>query len=119
MDAIVGQQVEGVAGGVEPGLPRAGFRWRELARVGVVGVVEEEWADGEQADQVRQDQGGAVAVADGPVEEEAPGSAGPAHPPLSGVGPAGLLFGDRYSTGASLAPGTPIDGGELLIRRGV
>jgi len=42
MDAIMGQQVEGVAGGVEPGLPRAGFRWRELARVGVVGVVEEE-----------------------------------------------------------------------------
>jgi hypothetical protein len=36
------QQVKGVSGGVEPGLPRAGFRWRELARVGVVGAVEDE-----------------------------------------------------------------------------
>src|SRR5664279_2202038 len=35
------QQVEGVSSGVEPGLGRAGLRWREHARVGVVGVIED------------------------------------------------------------------------------
>src|SRR5665811_1076394 len=36
------QQVEGVSSGVEPGLSRAGLRWREHARVSVVGVIEDE-----------------------------------------------------------------------------
>jgi hypothetical protein len=109
------QQVEGVAGRVEPRLLRPAFG---RAQVGCVGVIEHPPADGQHSDQPGQDEGGAIAVADRAPQEPAPGPAGPAAPPPAAVGPTGLLLGNGRSPGTLLVPGPAADNRELLIRLG-